>query len=426
MRRLLIMCSMLLVVSCTGTSSESVTTMTLASATTAPATEPTPIMEGWHRVSATDGELGPGGGGGLETVIEGGPGLMAFGEACRLEGGSSVDCHLGVWGSVDGTQWQQLADLGSADFFAVATLGTLVVVGGSSCSMREQERGDECGPALWTSTDGVEWSTASSDDQVFVPYEEYGNYPCLLPVEGIVELPSGGLLAYGCSGLGFTTWLSQDGLVWELGRFPFPSFVESQRDGLSLDQILVRGDNLVAFGTQCDGTVTEGFCSILMATSSDGEEWTQLEPPLVSDGNAYFSSLVTEWSGGLAALAEVCDQEYNRQDLLLTSTDGISWQTQPLDDVSSDITFMGVHGFGSGLLVGGSVYDEETGEGRTAFGISPDGDTWTLYQADPDVIRGEYLQFNDIIEFGDLTVAVGSARDPEIAVSGPAVWWYSG
>jgi hypothetical protein len=355
----------------------------------------------------------------LTAVIEGGPGLLAFGEACQSEGGSSVDCYLGVWGSVNGTQWRQLADLGSAEFFAVTTLGTLVVIGGSSCSAWNPEVGDQCGPALWTSTDGVEWSTASSDDQLFVPYEEDGNYPCLLPLEGIVELPSGGLLAYGCSGLGFTTWLSRDGLAWELGRLPFPSLDERQVDGLSLDQIFVRGDNLVAIGGQCDVS-EEGFCSILMATSTDGEEWTQLEPPLVSDGDAYLTSYVIEWSGGLAAFAEVCDQSYNCQELLLTSTDGISWATQPLDDAFSDVQWPRIYGFESGLLLGGSVFNEETGEGQAAFVMSPDGDTWTLYQADPDVIPGDYVPFNNIIEFGDLTVAVGYAD------GGPAVWWHTG
>jgi hypothetical protein len=285
--------------------------------------------------------------------------------------------------------------------------------------MGEQGRGDECGPALWASTDGVEWSMASSDDQVFVPYEESGNYSCLLGVEGIVELPSGGLLAYGCSALGLTTWLSRDGLVWELGRSPFPSLDERQGGGWSLDQILVRGDNLVAIGMQCSGS-EEGFCSILMATSTDGEEWTQLEPPLVSDGDAYFNSLVTEWSGGLAALAEVCDQAYNCQQLLLTSTDGLSWATQPLDDAFSDVQLFGIYGFESGLLVGSSVYNEETGEGQGAFVVSPDGETWTLYQADPDVIPGDHVPFNDIIEFEGLTVAVGTAG------GGPAVWWHPG
>jgi hypothetical protein len=52
--------------------------------------------------------------------------------------------------------------------------------------------------------------------------------------------------------------------------------------------------------------------------------------------------------------------------------------------------------------------------------MSPDGDTWTLYQADPDVIPGDYVPFNNIIEFGDLTVAVGYAD------GGPAVWWHTG
>ncbi len=484
------------------TTTETPTTTTTAPTSTTAA--PTPIMEGWHRVSATDGELGSGGGGGLRAVIEGGPGLMAFGKACRLEGGSSVDCYLGVWGSVDGTQWQQLANLGSAEFWTVATLGTLVVIGGSSCSMREQERGDECGPALWTSTDGIEWSITSSDDQVFVPCDEDDVSSCRARVEGIVELPSGGLLAYGFSALGSTTWTSRDGLAWELGQVSFTPFGQYRGGYRWLEQVLVGGEGLVAVGSWSTGGPTLGvgvedygvgegvivesvesnggsaaagihegdiivaldgeqvtdfptltlllynhgvgdtvaivvvrqdgeveldvvlggseewFFAMLMATSTNGEEWTQLEPPLVSDGDAYFNSRVTEWSGGLATLAEVCDRGYNCQQLLLTSRDGISWQTHRFGDASSDITLFKVYGFGSGLLVGGRVYNEETGEDQGALGVSPDGDTWTLYQTDPDVIPGDYVPFSDIIEFEDLTLAVGATG------GGPAVWWYSG
>jgi hypothetical protein len=404
---------------------------------------------------------------------------------------------------VDGTQWQQLADLGSGEFWTVANLGPLVVIGGSSCSMSEQERGDECGPALWTSTDGVEWSMASSDDQVFVPCDEDDVSSCVARVEGIVELPTGGLWAWGFSALGSTTWSSRDGLVWELGQVSFTPFGQYRGGYRWLVQVLVGGEGLVAVGSRGTGGPTLGvgvedygvgegvivesvesnggsaaagihegdimvaldgeqvtdfptltlllnnhsvgdtvaivvvrqdgeveldvvlggseewFFAMLMATSADGEEWTQLEPPLVSDGDVVFSSLVTEWSGGLAALAEVCDQAYNCQQLLLTSTDGISWQTQPLDNASSDIDLLGIYGFDSGLLASGRVYDEETGEDLGVFAVSPDGDTWMLYQADTDVIPGDDPPFNDIIEFEGLTVAVG-------ADGGPAVWWYSG
>ena len=80
----------LLAVACNGSGATATTSMaaitTVTAATTGAAMAAAPTMEGWHLVSAADGQLGRGGGGGLKAVIEGGPGLLAFGEACGLEG----------------------------------------------------------------------------------------------------------------------------------------------------------------------------------------------------------------------------------------------------------------------------------------------------------------------------------------------------
>jgi hypothetical protein len=370
--------------------------------------------------------------------------------------------------------------------------------------MAEQERGDECGPALWTSTDGIAWSWASSDDQVFVPCEEDDVSSCVARVEGIVELSSGGLWAYGFSALGSTTWSSRDGLAWELGRSSFTPFGEYRGGYRWLDQVFLGGEGLVASGTlmtggpalgvtvedfgdgegvivesvESDGSAAAGgiregdiivllggeqvvdfptltrllniygigdtvaivvvrqdgevkldvalggseewLSSMLMATSANGEQWTQLEPPLVSGGNVSFG-WVTEWSGGLTAKADVCDQAHYCQQLSLTSTDGISWQTHRFRAAFGDVGLSRIYGFGSGRLGVGMASDNQTGEAHGAFVASPDGDTWTLYLADPDVFPdAPWVGINDIIEFEDVTVAVGAAD------GGPAVWWYSG
>ncbi len=90
-------------------------------------------------------------------------------------------------------------------------------------------------------------------------------------------------------------------------------------------------------------------------------------------------------------------------------------------DAFGDVGLSRIYGFGSGRLGVGMASDNQTGEAHGAFVASPDGDTWTLYLADPDVFPdAPWVSINDIIEFEDVTVAVGAAD------GGPAVWWYSG
>lgn len=205
-------------------------------------------MDGWHQATTAEGRFGPGGGGGLSRVVEGGPGLLAVGTACGMEAGNTAGCYVAVWGSADGRHWAQVADLGPGEVSAVATIGSTTVVGGSSCGFEEQYRGGSCAPILWTSPDGVEWSVASTDEQAFVPCSGEAPESCSGSVEGLVGLGSGGLWAFGWSGLGSTSWTSADGIDWELSQTPFLPFGEDLKGDWWIEQAFPGGDGIVVAG----------------------------------------------------------------------------------------------------------------------------------------------------------------------------------
>lgn len=457
------------------------------------------VMEGWLALADPGGVFGPGGGGGLDWIVEGGPGLLALGSACEIEEGQTGGCILGVWGSPDGLDWAQLDALGAGELRDVVAGGPGLVAVGSTCTFDPQGSPPDCGPAIWTSIDGTDWMRVPHDEDVFTSCAQVEDPFCNLAIESVTALPSGTLLAHGFSTDRFTIWTSPDGLSWTRSEDPFLPF-GPDREIWWVDELSAIGPQLIATGAECrevmlahlgvrthpnvdgDGVVVESvdadsaaeaagleiddvivrfdgvlvtdqigplvksrqpgesvtltvfrngqeieleatlggtedfFCTALMATSPDGTEWTPVDEVITADGDSFFGQLI-EWAGGWLSISEACDRSYNCESLLVTSPDGIVWESRPLGDTFDSIQLFRVLPFGEGLLGIGVKFDEFLGEEQAVFALSPDGEEWTLHAADPEAFP-EHIGINDVVEFAGRLVAVGSGR------GGPAVWVY--
>jgi hypothetical protein len=125
------------------------------------------------------------------SVTAGGPGLVAVGTGGR--GGAPV------WTSVDGVTWSRAPDNGEVfdGWFMsrVTDAGPgLVAVGGSMS-------GTGRGAPVWTSVDGITWSR--------VPNSETG-----IDTRSSVIAASSGLVAVGGDGRNAAVWTSVDGITW--------------------------------------------------------------------------------------------------------------------------------------------------------------------------------------------------------------------
>ena len=124
--------------------------------------------EEWTRIEDVsvpgDAELA-----GMNSVIAGGPGLIAVGWDFNRE---RFEGNAVVWTSVDGTSWEHVAAQGTefsgGEMYDIAPyMGGYVAVGTDRDRMFTWTRGctssDECPEAAWTSPDGIVWTRVDSD-----------------------------------------------------------------------------------------------------------------------------------------------------------------------------------------------------------------------------------------------------------------------
>jgi len=124
--------------------------------------------EEWTRIEDVsvpgDAELA-----GMNSVIAGGPGLIAVGWDFNRE---RFEGNAVVWTSVDGTSWEHVAAQGTefsgGEMYDIAPyMGGYVAVGTDRDRMFTWTRGctssDECPEAAWTSPDGIVWARVDSD-----------------------------------------------------------------------------------------------------------------------------------------------------------------------------------------------------------------------------------------------------------------------
>ena len=191
----------------------------------------------------------------LTSVTAGGPGLVAVG---------GVDGTAAVWTSSDGQVWERVPAGDSAVFGAELARMNRVIEAGPGLVAVGQVMGDA---AVWTSVDGLSWQRVADDGTVFGS-DDFGRM-------ADVAVGGPGLIAVG-SADGPAVWTSVDGTEWSRASDAAPAFATEQegRD-VALDAVSSGGPGLVVFGREFD---TEfAFAGMVVAwTSADGSDWQRV------------------------------------------------------------------------------------------------------------------------------------------------------
>jgi hypothetical protein len=298
----------------------------------------------WARVPLDEALGGPGIQR-MNDVTAGGPGLVAVGRD-TVAVGSDTYAVAAVWTSVDGFTWSRVvhddAVFGRAtgqpdDIFRMTAVTAggpgLVAVGERGGESDRVEIsgawiGDRAVGAVWTSVDGVTWSRAPHDPEVFGAWNE-DEGPVSAPMHGLsasmrdVTTGGPGLVAVGDvyrggygTGRG-AVWTSSDGFTWSLAN--------DQIETSFLAGVTAGGPGLVAVGIATETPTPSPLMETWMAavwTSTDGVTWSRVPPQPEVLGGPGFQAMgaVTTGGPGLVAVGES-----DEGPTAWTSTDGITW-----------------------------------------------------------------------------------------------------
>jgi hypothetical protein len=218
---------------------------------------------------------------GLNSLVAGGPGLIAVGQAAEVVEGVSSDDDTSedaaVWVSTDGTIWERIVDpsfagepetdcgpffVGSQEMTGVAA-GPLGVVAVGR---------DACSSAVWFSEDGLTWTEAIADDWRSNP----------LAVQAVTA-GGPGWVAVGSDGQGNGgVWVSVDGLDWTAVSDDDLLWADQRVD---LFDIVVGGPGFVAVGIS--GIQGSGNEQSVIFVSADGLEWDRIDSGAVRGAGLY-------------------------------------------------------------------------------------------------------------------------------------------
>ena len=173
----------------------------------------------------------------LWSIAEGGPGLVAVGWR------RDPDPSAAVWTSTDGIEWTLSPDPDGYELYEGTDVseidGTLVMVGSSFTTQEGR---------IWTSTDGIDWTVAEAPG-----LEEA--YP-----RNLVHASNGVVAVGGGQRMAGTAWFSADGIGWEAFGDPLP--------GTYFHSGVVHEGALLAFGATQAGTLETGIQAHAMIWST--------------------------------------------------------------------------------------------------------------------------------------------------------------
>ncbi len=248
----------------------------------------------WSRVPHNEAIFGGEGDQSMNSVIVGGPGLLAFG----VDEGTIREAV--VWASADGLTWTRIPD---NQALTAAGDGRSVVVGGPGfVSVGEVKSA----AAVWISADGLTWSRVPHDNAAFGLVLGDGNAMESVTVggPGFVAVGSDGLHSnYPTGRARAVVWTSIDGVTWH--RLPHDEAVFGGQGDQRMTSVTAGGPGLVAVGYDDDRPA--------VWTSTDGLVWSKVKNDPIGDG----LENVTVGGPGLVAIGG--------DSSLWTSIDGFNW-----------------------------------------------------------------------------------------------------
>jgi hypothetical protein len=374
------------------------------SAVTEPVLEPSMIDSfTWSRVPDDLAGVRADGGWFMPSVVAGGPGFVAVGGA--PEGAA-------VWTSTDGASWSRVPH--DDAIFASGSMSSVIVGGPGLIAVGAEESEDgSMDAAVWTSPDGVTWSSVSHDEAVFGGPGDQWMSDVTLGGPGLVVVGHE-TTTRGAHRSHPAVWTSADGVIWS--RVPPSDSVPRGDREQFMTAVTAGGPGLVAVGGgDGDATIPTVW------TSPDGINWSEVPGQAAfaggSGGYPQISS-VTTGGPGLVAVGWI-----DYQAAVWTSPDGVAWSRVPHDDSifgESWTSMSEVIDVGSGLIAVG------VSNGHAAVWTSPDGAVWsrvphdeTLFGApiSPDQLE----QGSDFgVRFGMTAVAAGPSGLVAVGSEGPA------
>lgn len=258
----------------------------------------------WSRVPHDEAVFGGEGDQGMDSVIVGGPGLLAFGtDEGRVRRGA-------LWASVDGLNWTRLPQDVVPDRDVVAGGPGFVSVGEAAWRA-----------VVMTSADGLNWTRVPHDEAVFGLILGDGNAMTGVTMggPGFVAVGSDGLNSDNPTGRArAVVWTSVDGLSWS--RVPHDEAVFGGEGDQGMFDVTVGGPGLVAVGEDEQGAP--------VWTSTDGIKWIRIPPNEAVFPRSTGIFRVFAGGPGLVAFGEA---QWGVP-AVWTSVDGTSWRRAPDDE----------------------------------------------------------------------------------------------
>jgi len=241
----------------------------------------------WSRVPHDDAVFGGYHNQVMESVVAGGPGLVAVGWDL-----SGSDGEPAVWTSADGLTWARISGpvaprAGDQTMLSVAMCGPgLVAVGDEYVS-------GSLDAAVWTSADGLTWSQVPRDEAAFGGADAQAMQSVTAGGPGFVAVG----YDYAGGDADAAVWTSADGVTWS--RVPHDEALFGGDGDQTVEQAAVAGPGLVAVG----GSFLGEDEAPLVWWSSDGAAWNLLpaDEAMVGEGWAGMAAVVVGGPGLVAA-----------------------------------------------------------------------------------------------------------------------------
>jgi hypothetical protein len=251
----------------------------------------------WLRVADEAGVLGGTGGQLMESVVAGGPGLVAVGLEESATGFDAL-----VWTSVDGLTWLRVPDdLAAFGGNADQTMNSVTVGGPGLVAVGWEESAIGFDGAVWTSVDGFTWSRVPDEGAVFGGAGDQLMESVAAGGPGLVAVGwdgSGGELRSPTVGLDAAVWTSVDGLTWS--RVPDDEAVLGGEGFQQLLSVTVGGPGVVAVGRDESGT-TDFDAAVW--SSVDGLTWSRVPHDEAVLGGVGFQHMRSVTVGGPGLVA---------------------------------------------------------------------------------------------------------------------------
>jgi hypothetical protein len=264
-----------------------------------------------------------------DNIVAGGPGMVSI---------SIVDGLPMSWVSTDGITWSEVP------------LDREVFADWEHCGQTHPPNFDElwsagpvviahhkylCGAArypgrVWVTIDGYEWTslqpTAFGEewDNGWDTTKGGGDNSDNWRINDVAGI-QGAIVAVG-EDLGPAVWFSTDGYVWQKIEIEIGDFAGHD---VRIWEVATNGTGFVAMGTT-GGELTR---DVLVWTSSDGRDWSQA--PIAPDVSLGEARELAAFNGGYIALGW--------SGALLTSPDGVAWQSET---TGSPMSYVSVSGIG--------------------------------------------------------------------------------